>query len=116
MSQRRVLFTGARDWEDGESINAVVKTLTKDDLVIHGGAPGADTIAGKWAYTYTVPVLVFHAEWEKYGNAAGPIRNQRMIDEGKPTEAHAFPGPNSKGTWDMVRKLRAASIPVTVHE
>jgi hypothetical protein len=23
-------------------------------------------------------------EWDRYGHAAGPIRNQRMLDEGRP--------------------------------
>ena len=44
----------------------------------------------------------------------GPIRNQQMLDEGKPTEGLAFhPDADVKsGTGDMVARLRKAGIPV----
>ena len=41
---------------------------------------------------------------EKHGNAAGPIRNQRMLDHGKPDIVVAFPG--GSGTADMVKLSR----------
>jgi hypothetical protein len=44
------------------------------------------------------------------GKAAGPIRNQRMIDEGKPDLVIAFPG--GRGTADMVSRAKKAGIPV----
>jgi hypothetical protein len=49
------------------------------------------------------------AEWKKYGPAAGPIRNQRMLDWG-PDLVVAFSG--GKGTADMVRRARAAGVEV----
>lgn len=79
--------------------------------VINGGAKGADRHAKKWAEVNSIPVETFKARWRQDGNkAAGPIRNQRMIDEGKPDLVIAFPG--GKGTADMVRRARAAGIPV----
>jgi hypothetical protein len=39
------------------------------------------------------------ADWNRLGPGAGHIRNQRMIDEGKPDAAVAFPG--GTGTADM---------------
>jgi hypothetical protein len=49
------------------------------------------------------------ADWRKYGAAAGPIRNQRML-EGPPDIVVAFAG--GKGTADMVQRARAAGIAV----
>lgn len=43
------------------------------------------------------------------------IRNQEMADRGADL-CLAFPGPESVGTWDMIRKARAAGIPVHIHE
>jgi hypothetical protein len=43
---------------------------------------------------------------------AGPLRNQRMLDEGKPDLVVAFPG--GGGTKDLVR--RAVKAGVSVHE
>lgn len=50
------------------------------------------------------------ADWDGLGRKAGPIRNQRMLDEGKPDLVVAFPG--DKGTADMVRRARTASLEV----
>ena len=44
------------------------------------------------------------------GLSAGPARNQRMLDEGKPDAGIAFPG--GPGTADMTRRLKEAGIPV----
>jgi hypothetical protein len=50
------------------------------------------------------------ADWKAHGRAAGPIRNQRMIDEHRPELVVAAPG--GRGTADMVRRARAAGIEV----
>jgi hypothetical protein len=87
-----------------------IKTL------IHGDAPGADRLAAAWAKDTGLAefgeLLAFPADWEKHGNAAGPIRNQQMLDEGKPDMVIAFPG--GIGTANMVRLARKAGVPVNI--
>lgn len=78
--------------------------------IIHGGARGADEGAALWGESEGVRVLTFSANWKKHGKAAGPIRNARMICEGRPHVAIAFPG--GRGTADMVRQAEEACIPV----
>src|SRR5262249_16770583 len=51
-------------------------------------------------------------EWDELGKKAGPLRNQRMLDEGKPDLVVAFPG--GGGTKDMVR--RAVQAGGIIHE
>jgi hypothetical protein len=58
------------------------------------------------------PYEVTQGEWDELGKKAGPLRNQRMLDEGKPDLVVAFPG--GGGTKDMVR--RAVKAGVSVHE
>lgn len=84
-----------------------VKPIT---LLIHGGAKHVDTWAGKWAYTRGVKVSVHHANWRKYGLAAGPIRNAEMLKE-KPDAVIAFPG--GRGTANMCNQAKEAGVPVT---
>jgi len=76
--------------------------------VIAGGANGADTMAKHLAHAWNVPFRMFRADWNTHGKAAGPIRNQRMLDEGKPDLVVAFPG--GRGTADMVRRAKAAGV------
>jgi hypothetical protein len=82
--------------------------------IIHGGAIGVDTLADKYAIDNWLTVDVYKADWEQYGKAAGPIRNQRMLDEGQPDMIIAInPG---RGTRDMIARGRKADIPVHVYE
>lgn len=100
--------------------------------IIHGGAKGADALAGAWAQdSRGLPKpIVFEALWDdvdrpgavvkvrksgpnkgtKFDAAAGPRRNQRMVDEGKPDLVVAFPG--GDGTEDMITRAAKAGIEV----
>lgn len=71
---------------------------------------GVDEAAIDWAVVNWCVFQEFPPDWDKYGNAAGPIRNQQMLDEGKPDLVVAFPG--GRGTADMVNKARKAGIEV----
>lgn len=84
--------------------------LPTDITIISGGATGADSAAIDFAVTHYCQFKVFKADWKKLGKAAGPIRNQQMIDEGEPDLAVEFPG--GKGTADMRSRLDKAKIRV----
>lgn len=83
--------------------------------VVEGGARGADSAAALWAQTWAeqgrnVTHRQFRAGWHEHGWKAGPIRNQRMLDEARPDLVLAFPG--GAGTADMVHRAEKAGIPV----
>lgn len=110
----RLLVCGGRDYgvtlSQRKFLYAELDRL-KPSAVIQGGASGADARAREWARYHDIPCVTFEADWRTHGKAAGPIRNQRMIDEGKPDMVLAFPG--GRGTADMVRRAMAAKIPLT---
>lgn len=88
----------------------------KQDLLICGGAPGVDTLADKLAKQKGFKVKVMKADWGRYGDSAGPIRNSAMIQE-KPDTVYCLPYPTlqkSIGTRDTYNKAVAAKIPVIV--
>ena len=94
----KILMCGSRKWTDRVAISrALLDAISmygltpKDVTVIHGAAEGADIIAGQIASALGCEVVPYRAEWMRYGKAAGPIRNQRMLDEGKPDLVLAFP-------------------------
>lgn len=93
-----------------------VHNLPNGTIVIQGGAPGADLSAGSVAAGRHLPVEEYPADWRRYGRAAGPIRNQQMLNEGKPHKVVAFHDhiEQSKGTADMLRRARDAGIPTEV--
>lgn len=111
----RIVVTGGREFTDRSFVNASMDLLYrkyKITLLIEGGARGADRLARDWAERTDVPLRTYEADWDTYGSAAGPIRNQQMIDEGKPHGAVVFPG--DRGTADMTERLEKAGIPMFV--
>jgi hypothetical protein len=112
----RILVCGSRDYTNKEKIwhilDALQSKLDQPLVLITGMARGADTWAAMWGST-KIPrenQLDFPAQWHKYGRAAGPKRNQQMLDEGKPDLVIAFGGLNGRGTNDMVRRSKNAGI------
>lgn len=105
---------GGRAYADAERMRQVLDEIheaTPISQIIHGAARGADTIAHRWAQQQPrVAVWPFPADWAANGKAAGPMRNARMLAEGKPELVLAFPG--GKGTEDMVARARGAGIEV----
>lgn len=111
----RVLITGSRDWHDYDAIYEALADLDnpKQWTVIHGGAQGADTIAGRVGIVLGMNVEIYKANWTKHLKAAGHIRNQQMVDTGADL-CLAFPLSGSKGTWDCMKRAESAGIPVQI--
>lgn len=109
----RVLVTGGRDYNDLASVVGALNALNEQHgqlTIIQGGATGADQLARYWADRNFCQRITEPADWKAHGKAAGPIRNQRMLDEHKPDLVLAFDG--GRGTADMIRRAEAAGIPV----
>lgn len=100
-------------------MEALIATFPSDTVVIHGDQRGADSLAGACARLAGLEVVAFPPDWEMYGRGGGVVRNQQMLDEGKPDRVYAFPGKpleETVGTRDMVTRSRAAGLPVEVFE
>lgn len=76
----------------------------------HGDAKGADRMARDWAKKRGIKVEKYPADWDEHGDAAGPIRNQEMLDDFEPDAVIAFEG--HKGTLDMVHRARRYKVTV----
>lgn len=95
------------------ALNVLAGTKGYPSLVIHGGARGADSLAGAWARSMRLPVAVYPVsdeEWRRFGKQAGMLRNARMLSDGRPDCAVQLPG--GRGTADMRARLEVAGVPV----
>lgn len=110
----RVLVCGSRDWDDIHAIRMRLVTLDPSTEIIHGGAPGADRIAGWLAEDFDFTVREFPANWDNYGKKAGILRNLKMLDE-HPDLVIAFQRGASRGTQHTIDSARHRGIPVEVH-
>lgn len=122
---RALLVTGDRHanpalWR--ETVRMAIASFNPA-ILIHGGARGIDTIAGDVATAMgNISVEAFPADWDAYGRAAGPKRNQQMLDQllalredGHTVAVLAFHDDldSSKGTKQMVSIAKRAGIAVT---
>ena len=106
----RVLVCGGRNYRDQSTVDeALLPYATPDAVIVNGAAGGADTLAQRFAERFGVRSEQYPADWRKHGRAAGPIRNQQMLDSGVDIVI-AFPG--GRGTADMVGRARDAGVPV----
>lgn len=121
----KVMVTGSRTWTDKRAVlDALAAHVPADAHIIVGDCPtGADAIVrDHWPSEQT---SVHFANWSLLGRAAGARRNQEMVDT-KPDLVLAFPlncdltrcrgkrGHWTHGTYDAVRKAKAAKIKVKV--
>lgn len=113
----KVLVCGGRNYNERDTVFAILDEIHAESiisLVINGDASGADRLSTLWALERCVPIHLGRADWKKYGRAAGPIRNQKMMDEQRPDLVVAFPG--GAGTQSMIRIAEKAGVRVEVVE
>ena len=109
---RRILVTGSRDWTDRELLerHLLLQSAGKGTVLVHGACPtGADRLADEITYSWPWTVERHPAEWYMHGKAAGPLRNQAMVDLGADV-CIAFLLPGSRGTVDCAARAEAAGI------
>jgi len=115
----RLLVCGDRQWSDYDLVESVlsrINSVSKIEYLIEGGQKGAD----EWAFFAVLKIrpiakiLEFLPDWKKFGKSAGQVRNQQMLDEGKPDLVVAFHDDieRSRGAKDMVDKAIKHHIPV----
>lgn len=117
-STYNIAVSGSRYYNDFVKIyNTIREEVSKTDLkpvLIHGGCRGADTLAEN-CFREIVDdpeVIVYKANWGKYGRKAGPRRNAKIVENAD--VLLAFPLPQSKGTYNTIHLARNANVPVHI--
>lgn len=115
-------LTGSRDWSDRDAIARALNIARAEmseagidaPVLVSGACPtGADRIAEEAWEGLGLPVERHPADWGRHGRAAGPIRNQRMVDLGADI-CLAFLLPGSRGTLHCMNAAKKAGIEVRI--
>lgn len=120
----RVIIAGSRDFYSPGIFNNVMTEILSDIPVdeleiISGGCRGADAMGEEYAKEWGIKCTVFRADWDKYGIAAGPIRNEQMAKYTTESDRGmliAFPVGISKGTRNMIDLAKRYGLEVHVVE
>ena len=118
----KVVITGGRDFNEKKYIHEQLDKIhseTPITLLVQGNAIGADILSGMWATKNKIKMLTVKADWDKFGNKAGLIRNIEMADMYDYDMVIAFPG--GRGTAHMIeycesRNMNIIKIPQPPHK
>ncbi|ALU99743.1 DUF2493 domain-containing protein [Campylobacter coli] len=116
----KLLVCGGRDYTDIEHFNKEMDNVfslyqNQIDTIIEGGARGADNMAKNYALKNKINLVEVKADWQHFGKAAGPIRNQRMLSMLDSNDCVlAFWNGVSKGTKNMIEIARNKNIKVII--
>ena len=79
-------IVGSRRRDTQHDFNCLVlmfqKIYCKGDWILSGGCyKGADKFAEMISEEKCIPMVIYEANWDKYGKAAGPIRNKDIAKD-----------------------------------
>lgn len=100
----KVIIAGSRNIDD---YALVVETIRRSGYeiteVVSGTAIGVDRLGERWALANSVPVKEMPADWNRFGNSAGPQRNRAMAEYAD--AAIIIWDGQSKGTRNMIENM-----------
>ena len=111
------MVTGSRTWRDYARVRDAVDEMnsaTPIDVVVHGGATGADMLCDRACRSLSIPTEIFLPNWKEEGRKAGVMRNLKLLDQ-LPDAVLAFRSRGeSRGTDHAIHHARKRGIPVHV--
>jgi hypothetical protein len=111
----RVIVAGSRGFtfEDYEIVeNACLMSGYWFSTILSGKAEGVDRLGEEFARRMRIPIDPYPADWKRYGNLAGPVRNEMMAKNADALVA-VWDG-KSRGTEHMIGAARARCLLVHV--
>ena len=113
--KKKVIVAGSRSFQNYPLMcKELDKIKDRIECIVSGDAAGADTYGCMYARDNNIPIRHCPADWQKYGAAAGYVRNKQMGDYGD--ELVAFWDGTSPGTKDMIDYMGKLGKKVTVIE
>ena len=112
----KVIVAGSRDFKDYALLKEFLDKLVifRSDFteIVSGTASGADKFGERYAQEHNLAIKRFPADWEKYGKAAGHIRNRQMAEYAD--ACVVFWDGQSKGSVNMAKVARELKLPLVV--
>lgn len=114
----KIVIAGCRYYnnynEAKEYIDFCIREIKKNNtiVILSGGCRGADAIGERYAIENGYEIRRFVANWDKYGKAAGPIRNEQMAKDAD--YIICFWDYKSRGTKSMIENAKKYSKPYKI--
>jgi len=111
----KLAIIGSRSFNDVAFISSELDKLFESnrlDLIVSGGARGADSIGAEWARSKGIPCKVHLPDWDRYGKSAGFIRNELIINDCD--AVIAFWDGKSRGTLHSINLAKKKGRELTI--
>ena len=114
----KIVIAGCRNYnnyyEAKEYIDFCIREIKKNNtiVILSGGCKGTDMLGERYAIENGYEIRKFVANWDKYGKAAGPIRNEQMAIEAD--YIICFWDYKSRGTKSMIENAKKYSKPYKI--
>lgn len=118
MNEYKVIIAGGRHFSNYELLKERCDYYLQNKLregrvvIISGHATGADALGERYAQERGLACEQYPADWEAYGRAAGPIRNEEMAELAN--ALIAFWDGVSRGTKNMIDTAKSKGLKVSV--
>lgn len=107
----KIAIVGSRNFKDYDLLKDIMQGY-EPSAIVSGGATGADLLAEKYAKESGIKLVIFKPNWKRYGRAAGPMRNKKIVEASDMTVA--FWDGKSRGTLSTITITKKAGKPVNV--
>lgn len=109
----KTIIAGSRGLQNRQRLEEAIRlsSFTISE-VVSGGARGIDQLGEQWAKRTETPVRQFLADWDRYGKAAGPIRNAAMARYADALIA-IWDG-KSRGTLNMIEQAKKYGLKIYI--
>jgi len=124
----KILITGSRTATDYPTLKLAIETAAafaalnlanyvetmKPELILHGGAKGADQLAQRYADAHNLPTEVLRPDYKKYYHKVAPLhRNTELVAKADIVIAYYATNRKRKGgTWDTAQKAIIVGKPL----
>lgn len=106
----KVIIAGSRGIIDKNIVNQAIKDSGfKISEILCGCAKGVDDLGRQYGKENDIPVVEYPANWTKYGNAAGIMRN--IVMSKKCDALIAVWDGKSRGTKHMIECIEKLNLP-----
>lgn len=105
----KLAIVGSRSFDNERLAYKLLDVTAKHlgvDLVVSGGAHGADMIGEAWARSRGIAVQIHKPDWDRHGKSAGFIRNADIVHDAD--IVFALWDGKSRGTLDTLRKAETS--------
>lgn len=108
----KIAIIGSRTFNDYQFLKETLSEYKDIDIIVSGGATGADSLSERYAKENNIQTLIFKPNWDKYGKRAGYLRNIEIVDNSD--LVIAFWDGKSQGTKHSLQYAKKQGVPVKI--